>query len=260
MTSLLLYGVVRGDHPLADPPPLGAGDPAGKVRLIRAGQVAAVVSPVAEPVRLADEDARRHLDVLLGLLADGPVVPLRLGSVAPDDDAVREEVLGEAAAGFRARLDALAGLVEVHVDADEDEMSAIRAVIAADPSLAGARSAYAEEADMSQRVALGERVADGVVHRRAAQSGRLLDELRPFAVADAQRGPMGGPEDPVLRWAFLVYRNDGPGQQDLEHFDQAVEKARRDHPELLIGHVGPLPAFHFVDAVEPAGESETGVG
>jgi hypothetical protein len=66
---------------------------------------------------------------------------------------------------------------------------------------------------------------------------------------------MGGPEDPVLRWAFLVHRNDGPGTQDLEHFDEAIEKARRAHPELLIGYVRPLPAFHFVNAAKPAGEA-----
>ncbi|OHV34187.1 GvpL/GvpF family gas vesicle protein [Pseudofrankia sp. EUN1h] len=252
MASLFLYGVVRDDHPLADPPPLGVGDPPGPIRLVRRPPAAAVVSPVADPVRIADEDAERHLDVLVGLLADGPVIPLRLGSVAPDEDAVREEVLGEAAPELRRRLDTLDGLVEVHVDADEEETTAIRAVIEADPSLVGARGGFGGETSMQTRMALGERVADGVILRRLHQAETLLEQLRPRSVADAGRGPMGGPEDPVLRWAFLVYRDAEPHHRDLEHFDQAVERVRGDHPELAIEYVGPLPTFHFLDLTEPA--------
>jgi hypothetical protein len=252
MTSLLLYGVVRGEHPLPDQLPLGAGDPPGPIRLIRDGPVAAVVSQVEDPVRLADEDAGRHLDVLVELLAGGPVLPLRLGSVAPDEEAVRAEVLAPARTQLRQRLDALDGLVEVHVDADEDELTAIRAVLDANPSLAGARGGT----DVGSRMALGERVADGVVARRVEQGAQLLDELRPFCLADAPRGPTGGPEDPVLRWAFLVHgdarRRTGTAQgpaPDLTSFDQAVDRARRDHPQLVIEYVGPLPAFHFVGSV-----------
>ncbi|MDT3446372.1 MULTISPECIES: GvpL/GvpF family gas vesicle protein [unclassified Pseudofrankia] len=259
MRSLLLYGVVRDDHPLADPPPLGAGDPPGRIRLVRRPPVAAVVSPVSDPVRIADQDAERHLDVLLGLLADGPVLPLRLGSVAPDEDAVREEVLGQAAPQLRGQLDALDGLVEVHVDADEDELTAIRAVIAADPSLAAAREGLdgpGGETNLQTRMALGERVADGVVLRRLHQAEALLDALRPHSVANTGRGPMGGPEDPVLRWAFLVHRDAEPSRRGLEHFDEAVERVRDDHPELVIGYVGPLPAFHFLDLAEAAEPAE----
>jgi len=285
VTSLLLYAVVRDGHPLPDPPPLGLGDPPEPIRLVRgravAGfatcPVAVVASPVAEPVNLTDSDAERHLDILLGLLANGPVIPLRLGSVAPDEDAVRDEILGEAAPQLVARLDALDGLVEVHVDADEDETTAIRAVLATDPALAGVRATAVQTTDVRTRISLGERVADRVVMRRAEQAEQLLDELRPFAVADTGRGPMGGPEDPVLRWAFLVHRDPevrhdreapgeyepgngepGPGaprRRDLRQFDEAVERVRRGHPELVIEYVGPLPAFHFVvGPVEPAGE------
>jgi hypothetical protein len=256
VTALLLYGVVREGHPLADPLPLGLGDPPGPIRLIRRGDLAAVVSPVPEPVALADRDAERHLDILLDLLADGPVIPLRLGSVAPDEEAVRDEVLGELAPQLRARLDALDGLVEVHVDADEDERTAIRAVLEMDPSLAGVRAAAAKATDVQGRISIGERVADRVVMRRAEQAEMLLDELRPFAVADTGRGPMGGPEDPVLRWAFLVHRDTEPGHRDLARFDEAVERARLDHPQLFIGYVGPLPAFHFIGPVEPADEPQ----
>jgi hypothetical protein len=255
VTSLLVYAVVRDGHPLTDLP-LGLGEPPGEIRLVRRGSVAAVVSPVDEPVALADKDAERHLDILVALLADGPIIPLRLGSVAPDEEAVREEVLGAAAPQLRARLDALDGLVEVHVDADEDELTAVRAILETDPSLARRGTGSGTATGVQERISLGERVADRVVGRRADQADRLLDELRPFAVADAPRGPMGGPEDPVLRWAFLVSRDSAPGHRDLEHFDEAVERTRGSHPELVIDYVGPLPAFHFLGPIEPADEPQ----
>jgi hypothetical protein len=258
VAPLLIYGVVRAGHPLADPPPLGLGDPPGPLRLVRRGALAVVVSPVAELGTLTDHDAERHLDILIDLLDDGPVIPLRLGSVAPDDDAVREEVLGETAPWFSARLDSLDGLVEVHVDADEDETAAIHAVLATEPSLAGRRLAAGNSADVGSRISLGELVADRVITRRADQAERLLDELRPFAVADTGRGPMGGPEDPVLRWAFLVHRDSEPGGRDLEHFDEAVARARHDNAEFVIEYVGPLPAFHFVGTAEAVGEPAGG--
>ncbi|MBX6389415.1 MAG: GvpL/GvpF family gas vesicle protein [Frankia sp.] len=248
---LFVYGVVRNEHRLPDPPPLGVGRPARPVWLVHCGPVAAAVSEApAELVEVGEPEARRHLDVLVELLAGGPVVPLRVGSLAPDERAVHDEVLDPAAYQLRQRLDALEGMVEVHVDADEDEVAAIRAVIAADRGLAAA-SATARDASPASRLALGERVADEVMRRRRRQAEALLAELRPVAVADAARGPIGGPQDPVLRWAFLVHRGDEPRQRDLAHFDAAVERARATHPELAIRYTGPLPAFHFLDLVQP---------
>ncbi|MBX6388114.1 MAG: GvpL/GvpF family gas vesicle protein [Frankia sp.] len=252
--ALFLHCVVRAEHQLPSPPPLGVGEPAQPVRLLRAGPVAAVASPVTGLAVVGEQEAQRHLDLLVELLDGGPLLPLRLGSVAPDEEAVREEVLTPAAEELLARLDALDGLVEVHVDVDEDAMTAVRAAVDDDPRLAAAVSAGGPGPDdIDARVALGERVAEAVVARRERQADALLARLRPAALADAGRGRMGGPEDPVLRWAFLVRRDDEPEQHDLRHFDQAVEQVRREHPELVIEYVGPLPAFHFTTGYEPAG-------
>jgi hypothetical protein len=62
---------------------------------------------------------------------------------------------------------------------------------------------------------------------------------------------MGGPTDPVLCWAFLVRRAGDPLRRDLGHFDAAVDRIRREHPELRIHYTGPLPAYHFFDLVAP---------
>ena len=77
-----VYGLVRSEH---SEPPTG-------VRLVRSGPIAAAVSDIAD-TELHETEALGYLDVLSALLRDGPVLPARFGTVAPDEAAVREEIL-----------------------------------------------------------------------------------------------------------------------------------------------------------------------
>jgi gas vesicle protein GvpL/GvpF len=93
--TLQLYGVVRAGHPRAP-------------RTVRWEDLAMVVG---EP----EPDPAAHLAVVSALVEGGPVLPVRFGAVAEDEDAVRTEVLAPAAGAYRADLDRLDGLAEVHV-------------------------------------------------------------------------------------------------------------------------------------------------
>lgn len=106
-----VYGVLQARHPQ----PQLAGIAGAPIELVRAGDLAAAVSDAPEGLVLRDEDAFVHLDVLVALLADGPVLPVRFGTVVDDDDAVCAGVLGDAAVA--GELEALADVVELHVDA-----------------------------------------------------------------------------------------------------------------------------------------------
>src|SRR5262245_35034387 len=59
-------------------------------------------------------DAAAHLALLSGLVAEGPVVPMRYGVTATGETAVRADVLAATAPRLRADLDRLDGLVELH--------------------------------------------------------------------------------------------------------------------------------------------------
>lgn len=230
---LYLYGVVREGQPA--PKVKGVGEPPGDVSLIESGPLAAAATELPDDFEIQDSDAERHLEVLITLLGDGPVVPLRMGTVAPDESAVRAEVLDAAQAEMVERLDALDGLVELHVDADDDEMEAVASVaraagLAPDPA-----------ADMSARLDLGREVASLLVERRQQVAAEVVEDLRGCAVHHVPRSTIQGPEDPVLRWAFLVKR------EDIEKFDRAVVATRSRHPTMAIQHVGPLPPAHFID-------------
>jgi hypothetical protein len=130
-----VYGVVRPGHPTRI-----RGIDGASVEVVACGPVAAAVSDLER--ELAPEDAHAHLDVLIGLLDDGPVLPVRFGTAAPDDDAVRAEVLAPSAQ-LAPRLDALDGMVELHVDApDGVDLTALRALSADVADRAGGGCAY----------------------------------------------------------------------------------------------------------------------
>jgi hypothetical protein len=95
--TLQLYAVVRAGHPRVP-------------RLVRWKDLAMVVGEAP-----ADPDPAAHLAVVSALVEGGPVLPVRFGAVAADEETVRREVLAPSADEFRADLARLDGLAEVHV-------------------------------------------------------------------------------------------------------------------------------------------------
>jgi len=95
--TLQLYGVVRAGHPRAP-------------RTVCWDDLAMVVGEAPD-----QPDPAVHLAVVSALVEAGPVLPVRFGTVAEDEDAVRAEVLAPSADTYRADLDRLDGLAEVHV-------------------------------------------------------------------------------------------------------------------------------------------------
>src|ERR671914_3062724 len=115
--ALLVLGVVRQGHP---EPPGSRKDDAFDVRLLESGDLAAAVTEIDDDTALTEDDAARHLDTLILLLRDGPVLPLAFGTVSPDEDAVRTEVLDATAADLAQRLDAVDGFVETRLEVNFD--------------------------------------------------------------------------------------------------------------------------------------------
>jgi hypothetical protein len=230
---LYLYGVTHARR--EQPALVGVGAPPAPVRLVQSGPVAAAVSEVPEDWTVHDEDARAHLQVLIGLLEQGPVLPVRLGTVAPGPDEVRTEVLDAAQQELVGQLDALDGLVELQVDADDDEAASI-ARLTRSGELHPDRST-----DLASRIELGQQIAEQLVAYRHRVADEILNALRPLAVRDVPRATIRSAEDPVLRWAFLV------AEDEIARFDAAVVAVRTEHPELVLRYAGPLPPSHFVD-------------
>lgn len=104
-----LYAIVRAAEGLS----LGElrGLDGTAVRAVSASGLAALVSD-APPAAHSLETAWEHERVVEAAVAAGPAVPVRLGTVLPDDDDV-VALLTSRAGEFQAELERLEGLVEL---------------------------------------------------------------------------------------------------------------------------------------------------
>jgi Gas vesicle synthesis protein GvpL/GvpF len=239
---LQLIGVVRRDHP----PISGRGKDRLGVRLVESGELAAAVTELAEDAELHEEDATRHLDLLILLLRDGPVLPLAFGTVSPDEDAVRAEVLEPAADDLLRRLEAVDGYVEARLEIYFDESAALRDVMREDPRLRSLAEESRGDSPLDTRIALGEAVSGHLQEWRRTHADAVLGMLGDAVVEIAD---LEATEPLQQRWAFLV-REDG-----LDVLDEAVGKVRKAlGTAAAMEYVGPLPVYSFLGEprVEPA--------
>lgn len=120
-----VYGIVPEDVEL-DPGARGAGDPPGRIRLVRYGEIAALVSDIeaGQPPRRPG-DLRAHRDLLDATAAEVPVLPVPFGRVLADRDALIGQLLGPHHDEFASALQELDGhveyVIEARYDAPEDE-------------------------------------------------------------------------------------------------------------------------------------------
>lgn len=240
--GLYVYGVVRAGHPV--PAGLGGvGSPPARLRLLTAGELAAVVSPVPAELLARRRDVMAHQDVLLALGADGPVAPMRFGAVARDEEAVLRELAANEPGHLRT-LERLDGRLEINVKAFPVEGS-LATLLQQDPQLRRLREAARERPGYHARVRLGEAVAGGLRRRAADAANRVLRALTPLSEAVAE-----GPEvaNCVRNTSFLLRRRDVTAFRE-----EAARRAAALAERAEVRVSGPLPCFSF--AAAPGGRT-----
>ncbi|MBD9721845.1 GvpL/GvpF family gas vesicle protein [Streptomyces caniscabiei] len=246
--STYVYGITAGSHPGLPEGMGGVGDPARPVRILKEGELAAIVSEAPEGLRPKRKDLLAHQNVLSEAGAGGPLLPMRFGSVAPDDASVTG-VLAERADHYRERLGALDGKVEYNVKASHDEEAVLHRVMGENPELRAMTEAnrQAGGGTYEDRLRLGEMVVAAVQAREADDAAELQRALEPAAEAVS-----AGPESTgwLANLSFLVDR------QSAAVFLDAVEEVRKSHPHIEVRVNGPLPPYSFVEP-GPAQPAET---
>ncbi|WJV45277.1 GvpL/GvpF family gas vesicle protein [Streptomyces flavofungini] len=246
-----VYGIAAAAHPALPDGMDGIGDPAQKVRVLRRDGLAALVSDSPDDLRPKRRDLLAHRSVLDEAGAGGPVLPMRFGSLAQDDDAVLA-VLDDRCEHYEERLRALEGKAEYNVKAAHDEQAVLHQVLADSPELRAMVEANqrAGGGSYEQKLRLGEQVTAAVRAREAGDGAEVRRALEPHADS-VSAGPDGSGW--LANVSFLVSRDRADG------FVAAVEELRRDHPHLELRVHGPLPPYSFVDpgparpADDPAG-------
>lgn len=205
------------------------------VATIEHGELAAIVSRIEQtPVRAKRRDLLRHSDVLQRAFADGPVIPLRFGTVFESERALVDDLLGERYEELVALLQRIEGLAELRVHVRFVEEAVLAEIVRDD----GAVSRLRRDPAASQ-VALGEAVARALAARRVEAADEAVATFTGHAI-DAQ---VEEPRDEleVLRASFLVER------RDLKAFERTAERyaaGRRDR--MTVELLGPMPPHSFV--------------
>ncbi|MET7439929.1 MULTISPECIES: GvpL/GvpF family gas vesicle protein [unclassified Streptomyces] len=246
--STYVYGIAEGTHPSLPDGIDGVGEPARPVRILREGDLAAIVSDAPEGLRPKRRDLLAHQNVLSEAGEGGAVLPMRFGSIAADDDTV-VSVLAERAAHYQERLKALAGKVEYNVKASHDEEAVLHRVMGENPEIRSLTEANRQAGGGSHedKMRLGEMVVAALQAREAEDAQGLRRTLEPTAEAVSE-----GPESTgwLANLSFLVDR------KSADAFLSAVDDIRGGQPHLELRVNGPLPPYSFV---EP-GPSEPATG
>lgn len=237
--GVYVYAIIRAGR-LLPTGASGVGSPAAGLQMVCHGGVAAVVSQAPPNLRARRRDLLAHQDLLMRLADQGPVLPMRFGMVAPDEETVRTQ-LAAREDDHLAALEHLADGVEVNVKAFPAQ-NALGSLVAEDKNVRRLRDEARRRPGYEANVRLGEAIANALEGRAADAGRRVLRELTPQARAVAF-----GPEVQgcVLNVSFLVNRDDS------DDFRSAAEKfAETHHDRLELRLAGPLPCYSFVSAPE----------
>ncbi|MCX4821228.1 GvpL/GvpF family gas vesicle protein [Streptomyces sp. NBC_01142] len=238
--GVYVYAIIRSGRPLPNDTS-GVGSPPAPLRMIRQGPVTAVVSDAPPQLRARRRDLLAHQDLLMHLAEGGPLLPMRFGMVAQDEESVRKQ-LTVARTRHIAALEYLDGGVEVNIKALPAQ-NGLAALVAEDQNIRRLREEVRRHPSYDASLRLGEAVS-AALSRRAAEAGqRVVRELTPMARAVA-----GGPEvhGCALNVSFLVNRSDS---DDFRTRAQRFADAHRERVELRMA--GPLPCYSFVAADGP---------
>ncbi|MGI5466946.1 GvpL/GvpF family gas vesicle protein [Streptomyces sp. CA-132043] len=243
-----VYGIAHAEHPTPEQQVLGVGDPPRPVRIVRAGELAAVVSDCPDGLRPKRRDLLAHQHVLTEMGSTGAVLPLRFGSLSTDDDAVRG-ALGEHTEHYKTQLAELAGRVEFNVKAAHREEAVLRLVVDDEPEVRRLTEALQSAGGGSypERVRLGELVANGVRAREVRDAHTVEHTLTPLAEQSAP-GPEGSGW--LVNLSFLLPRS------DTASFAEAAHRLAEAQPHLELLVNGPLPPYSFVRPAHSAADGE----
>ena len=243
-----VYGVMRAGAAVAAPA-RGVGPVDAPLRTITRGELSAVVSDVPDGELAATrEDLFRHTEILQSLMQSSTILPMRFGTIMPDEETVGSQLLDARAHELQRLIEALDGKVELTLSASYHE-SVLREVIADSPKIMHLNQrlrSMPPEAGYYERIQLGELVANALQDKRELDSIAILDRLAPYAAEVSAGEPAH--ERAVLNAAFLV------DEANVQQFDAiASELADECADRMRFRYTGPLPPFSFVHLERASG-------
>ena len=239
MSATYVYGVIAAPGRV----PTGGGIRRRRLRTVREGELAAIVSDVPdEPLEAGREELIAHARVLERAHELGTVLPMRFGVLLQDEQAVRQELLADHHDELALQLQELQGTAELRLRAVYEEGALMSEILAAHEPIATLSQQLRElpaDAAYYRRIELGQLVAQAVELAAQADLEAILAELEALAIAVEIEPPEH--ERVAANISFLVESS------RIADFDAAVDElGRRNAGRLTFRYTGPLPAYSFV--------------
>jgi hypothetical protein len=240
--GIYVYGIVPADVEV-EKNAKGIGDPPAKVKVIREGDIAALVSPVKIDQPLGKPEClRAHAELLDGTASVAPVLPMRFGAVLTDEDAVAEELLRANHDEFASALSQLEGHAEFIIKGRYDEQAILSEVLSESEEARELREdirSKSEDAGRNSRIALGELINKALEAKRSADTQKVLKDIEGLVTQVNVREPTH-----ELDAVYVAVLAEVERQDDLE---AAVEKLADDWDGRVEMRLrGPLAAYDFV--------------
>ena len=238
-TGLYLYGITVAD--LISCPLSGVGG--GDVELLVEGPLAAVVSPLgANKVRPQRANLAAHHRILHDLAEQRPVLPVVFGTIAYDEDDLRQ-ILRRNQSALAGSLDRLRDKVEMGLKVYWDLPNVFEYFVATYQELESMRNRLFQSGrtpSVEEKLELGERFVSLLQQARERHSRRVKETLAVHCVEVRSIDP--GEERMILKLACLVEKD------RQEQWEEGVKKAAMlfdDH--YRFDYNGPLPPYNFAD-------------
>jgi Gas vesicle synthesis protein GvpL/GvpF len=228
------YGCIGLEH---------AGAP-GRVRTLRAGSVAAVVSEFT--VRSKVLPLRKNLDphhrVIREVMKDATIIPMTFGHVAKSEDAVLKTLRRNKDA-IRTELDRIDGKVEMSLKVFWDVANIFDHLVTSDEDLAAFRDQIfgrSQAPSQAEQIELGRRFQQLLDSEREGQTDGLVEAFRPCFSEVTANPPKG--EKCLMDLAFLVER------AKMKDFEDRVSQVAGTFPaHFLFDYGGPWAPFNFAE-------------
>lgn len=224
----------------------GMGERGDRVHTVHYRELAAVVSE--SPVDRYESNRRNmlaHTTVLEEVMQSFSILPVRFGTVAPDEAAVCERLLRRRYGELLGLLNEMEGKVEMGLKALWYESVAFQEIVAQHPDIRRLRDALQgqpPEKTHYDRLRLGEMVEAALYRKRNEEAEAILGRLRP--IVHQTRTNKEITDRMIVNAAFLVARE---READL---DRAVQELDREMGKrVLFKYVGPAPPYNFVNVV-----------
>jgi len=247
-TAVYVYGVVPGDVKL-NPGVHGVGDPPGEIRLVRSGDLAALVSEIDVTKPLGTpEDLQAHEEILDAVVSEAPVLPFRFGGVLASEDAVAEELLDPNHDEFAGALRELEGRAQYIVRGRYVEQAILEEILSEDSRAArlGDQIRGADpDATRELRIQLGEIINNTVAAKREKDTRTVLAAMKDHCAASFVREPTS--ELDAVYAAFLI---EDDKAAELERVVADFSDRWQGRVELTVR--GPMAPYDFVGIPQEA--------